>query len=161
MADIESEFDIEIDLPDFLFSVLDRTDDFISKSETNINDLQAQFLVLNRTVSLLRSIALTANEEDQEEWESLAEAFSEVLRAVEYRLKIVPSSQCQLECQVLRMGNPGRPKFLISAETLEDLRGLGFSWEKISRLFGMSRWTIYHTVQHLENRSHMGRNPGS
>ena len=110
MADIESEFDIEKDLPDFLFSVLDRNDDFMSKSETNINDLQAQFLVLDRTVSRLRSIALTANEEDQEEWESLAEAFCEVLRAVEHLLKIVPSSECQLECQVLRTGNPGRPK---------------------------------------------------
>ena len=69
---------------------------------------------------------------------------------MEYRLKTVPgkrSSETQLECHVLRAGNPGRPKFLIPAETLEDLRGLGFSWEKISRMFGVSRWTIYRRVQ--------------
>ena len=36
---------------------------------------------------------------------------------------------------------------MIPAETLEDLRGLGFSWEKISRLFGVSQWTIYRRVQ--------------
>ena len=150
MADIEPEFDIEKDLPDFLFSVLSRTNVITSKDETTIDDLQEQFLVLDRTVSLLRSIALTDNGQDREEWESLAEAFSEVLQAVEYRLKTVPgkrSSETQLECQVLRAGNPGRPKFLIPAETLEDLRGLGFSWEKISRMFGVSRWTIYRRVQ--------------
>ena len=150
MADNEPEFDIVKDLPDFLFSVLSRTDVITSKGETTIDDLQEQFLVLDRTVSLLRSIALTDNGQDREEWESLAEAFSEVLQAVEYCLKTAPgkrSSETQLECQVLKAGNPGRPKFLIPAETLEDLRGLGFSWEKISRMFGVSRWTIYRRVQ--------------
>ena len=58
MADIEPEFDIEKDLPDFLFSVLGRTDVITSKGETTIDDLQEQFLVLDRTVSLLRSIEL-------------------------------------------------------------------------------------------------------
>ena len=59
MVDIEPEFDVEKDLPEFLSSVLDRTEECIHNSETDINDLQAQSVVLDRTISLLSSIALT------------------------------------------------------------------------------------------------------
>ena len=37
---VESEFDVEKDLPEFLSSVLDRTEDYISSNERNIKDLQ-------------------------------------------------------------------------------------------------------------------------
>ena len=59
MANIEPEFDVEKDLAEFLSSVVDRTEECIHKSETDINDLQAQSVVLDRTISLLSSIALT------------------------------------------------------------------------------------------------------
>lgn len=75
MTDIESVFDTEKDLPDFLFSVLDRTDDLIGESETSTNDSQSHLLVLDRIVSLLTSVALTYSEQDLGEWESLFEAF--------------------------------------------------------------------------------------
>ena len=42
MADIEPEFDVEKDLPEFLLSVLDWTEECIHNSEADINDLQAQ-----------------------------------------------------------------------------------------------------------------------
>ena len=45
MVDIEPEFDVEKDLPEFLPSVLDRTEECIHNSETDINDLQAQSVV--------------------------------------------------------------------------------------------------------------------
>ena len=57
MARIESELDVEKDLPDFLSSVLDRTEEYISNNETNINDLQVQNVVLDRTVNLSSCIA--------------------------------------------------------------------------------------------------------
>ena len=50
MADIEPE-----DSPEFLSSVLDRSEECIHNSETDINDLRAQSVVLDRTVSLLSS----------------------------------------------------------------------------------------------------------
>ena len=56
MADIEPKFDVEKYLPEFLSSVLDRTEECIHNSETCINDLQAQSVVLDRTISLLSSI---------------------------------------------------------------------------------------------------------
>ena len=42
MARVESEF---------LSSVLDRTEKYINSNETNIKDLQVQFVVLDRTVN--------------------------------------------------------------------------------------------------------------
>ena len=87
MADIEPGFDVEKDLPEFLSSVLNRTEECIHNSETDINDLQAQSVVLDRTISLLSSIAFTDIEQDRIKWESLAVAFAEVLRATENHLK--------------------------------------------------------------------------
>ena len=124
MADIEPEFNVEKDLPEFLLSVLDRTEECTHNSETDINDLQAQSLVLDRTISLLSSIALTDIEQDRIEWESLAVAFVEVLRAIENHLKTLavrPSSISRRKCEILRTGNSGR-QFYISPETLEGNR---------------------------------------
>ena len=107
MADVEPEFDVEKDLPEFLSSVLDRTEQCIHNSETDISDLQAQSVVLDRTVSLLSSIALTDIEQDRIEWESLATAFAEVLRAIENHLKtlaVKPSSISRRKCKILRTG---------------------------------------------------------
>ena len=59
------------------------------------------YVVLDRTVSRLSSIALTDIEQDRIEWESLASAFAEVMWAIENHLKtlaVKPSS-------ILRAGN--------------------------------------------------------
>ena len=82
MARVESVFHVEKDLPEFLSSVLDRTEEYIRSNETNIK----QFVILDRTVSLLNSVAFEI-EQDRIEWESLATAFSEVLRAIENHIK--------------------------------------------------------------------------
>ena len=73
--DVEAEFDVEKDFAEFLSSVLDKTEQCTHNNETNINDLQAQSVVLDRTVSPLSSIALTDIEQDRIEWESLAITF--------------------------------------------------------------------------------------
>ena len=151
MARVESEFDVEKDLPEFLSSVLDRTEEYISNNVTNINDLQVQHVVLDRTVNLLSSFAFDI-EQDRIEWESLATAFSEVLRAIENHIKtlaVKPSLISGRECETLRTGTPGRPQFYVSAETLEDLLGLGFSMGKIFPMFGVSRWTIIAEYSHM------------
>lgn len=70
MVCVESEFDLEKDLPEFMLSVLERAEKYISSNERNIKNLQVQFVVLDKTLSLLSSIAFQ-NEQDQIEWESL------------------------------------------------------------------------------------------
>ncbi|KAK2567245.1 hypothetical protein P5673_009058 [Acropora cervicornis] len=42
---------------------------------------------------------------------------------------------------------PGRPRFEIPGEMLEELRELGFSWIKIGEILGVSRWTIHRSVE--------------
>ena len=101
----------------------------------NIIDLQVQSAVLDRTVSLSSSIALTNIEQDRIEWESLAITFAEILQAIQNHLKVlavIPSSISRCKRKILRTGNPGRPQFYLSPETLEDLLGLGSSLAKIS-----------------------------
>ena len=95
MADVRPEFGVEKDLPKFLSSVFDGTEQCIHIKETNINDLQVQSAVLDRTVSLSSSIALTNIEQDRIEWESLAITFAELLQAIQNHLKVLavkPSS---------------------------------------------------------------------
>ena len=50
--------------------------------------------------------------------------------------------------KVLEHGSgPGRPKIHIPCEMLEDLRGIGFSWSKIAKVFSVSRWTVSRRVK--------------
>ena len=44
------------------------------------------------------------------------------------------------------MGNIAKRKFDIEEETVVELRSLGFSWEDISRMLLVSRWTIHRRV---------------
>ena len=107
--------------------------------------MQAQFVVVDKIVHLLRSIA-ESDEEDRLEWEAIAQAFSAVLFAVQEHLKtqtLRPSLIFGRQCETVRTGALGRALFYIRAETLEDLRGIGFSRKNIAQLFGISRWTVW------------------
>ena len=42
---------------------------------------------------------------------------------------------------------PGRPAYYIPKDVLIELRGLNFSWCKISQMFEVSRWTVTRPVQ--------------
>ena len=53
-------------------------------------------------------------------------------------------------------GQVGRPKFDIKEETLVELRSLGFSWEDISRMLLVSRWTIHRKVSEF-GLTHLSR----
>ena len=59
--------------------MLDRTEQCIQDNETDTNDLQAQSVVLGPEPLVF--------EQDRIEWESLATAFTEVLRAIENHFK--------------------------------------------------------------------------
>ena len=47
----------------------------------------------------------------------------------------------------------GRPKFCIPKDLLEELRGLGFTWTNISKMFNISRWTIARRVSEYDLQS--------
>ncbi len=61
-----------------------------------------------------------------------------------------PSRVTTVPCQTVKNGRPGRPSVDIPPEVLEDLRGLGFTWEKIARIFRVFRWTIMRRVRSFD-----------
>ena len=53
-------------------------------------------------------------------------------------------------------GQVGRPKFDIKEETVVELRSLGFSWEEISCMLLVSRWSIHSRVSEF-GLTHLSR----
>ena len=48
---------------------------------------------------------------------------------------------------VAHTSQPGRPRFVIAEELLENLRSLGCTWNQIAQMLRVSRWTIYCRVE--------------
>ena len=72
---------------------------------------------------------------DRDQWISLAGVFSEVLVVLnerELNLSTRPTSTTRLQYSIRHTGEPGRPPLNVPAEMVEDLRGYGYSWQKIS-----------------------------
>lgn len=131
-------------------SVLDRAEYILNVDSRNINEIQTFLVVIERTVSLLRLILQEVAQEDIQELqliESCFECISENLRKNVSELTSRPTTLTVRLSNVERTGNPGRPAFHMEPEMLEELLGPGFSKQKISMLYGVSRWTIYRRIR--------------
>ena len=138
------------ELSNFLLSILDRAEN-VSHLENvrDTNAMQMSIVVVDRAVSFLRSLSVIESD-DQQQWASLSNAFSDVLVCLQQHLlefSTRPTTTAQGQCSADCTGGPGRPSFKISMEMLEDLRGFGFSWRKIAKLLGVSRWTVHRRVK--------------
>ena len=91
---------------------------------------------------------VSGDKDDKLCWENLASQYRLIFIAFHNTLlqKLIPSIIFSGKRDKEADGLPGRPKYNILGETLEELHGVGFSWEKISKLFGVSRWTICRRV---------------
>lgn len=67
----------------------------------------------------------------------LWEQYEETLESVAY------GGHVSYSVAVEQTSRRGRPRFLVSADQLEHLRALSFSWTYISSLLGVSRMTVY------------------
>ena len=84
---------------------------------------------------------------------NLFSAFADVREQVKNacRKKRIKSTECTvIFSELSKSSEPGRPKFSIQKDVLEELRGLGFSWVKISEMLGVSRWTIARRVEEFD-----------
>lgn len=150
-ADVE-DFDVEIDLPRFLNSVLEKAE-YICQRNAERRIVEQHIVVVDQTVSLLRSLRDSRSiidTADKEMLSDLSSAFNDVFCAMQQCLANVslsPTSAAQNICPKLTSVEPGRPAFDISAELLEDLLGLGFSHTKIAEMLGVSRWTISRRIK--------------
>ena len=156
MAD-EDVFNVENDLPQFLESVLDKVE-YIFHNDVDLEGAESHAEVLDQSIRLIRSISECADVETQDKinLNTLATVFTDVLSLLNNRNAIrSPAIVNKNETTVATEANgcPGRPRFVIRAEMLEELRELGFSWNKISEMLGVSRWTIHRRVAEygLEN----------
>ena len=73
-----NEFNVEEELPSFVLSVLDRTENLIHNDSKNVSKIQTLLVVLDQTISLLRLIFEEASEDDQQQWELLASCFETI-----------------------------------------------------------------------------------
>ena len=58
-----------------------------------------------------------------------------------------PTTVVKNVCPRLKSGAPVKLAFDISAELLEDLLGLGFTYTRIAQTLGVSRWTISRRIK--------------
>ena len=143
-------FDVESGLPRFLDSVLQRTDQISQTMDEEI--VEQHIVVVDETVRLLRILrdsSSNINTSDKETLDNLSSAFSDVLSALQQcsaRAAVSPTTVAKNVCPRLKSGEPGKPAFDISAELLEDLLGLGFTYTRIAQMLGVSRWTISRRI---------------
>ncbi|PFX14677.1 hypothetical protein AWC38_SpisGene21148 [Stylophora pistillata] len=153
MAD-EEDFDVERDLPPFLASVLDKAE-HIWQNDVGEGAAEAHAEVIDQSIRMLyRSIrdCRGIGASDKEELDSLAAAFTDVLSSLSYHIAIKSVTPATGDETCFAPGKeeketPGRPRFDIPAEMLEELRELRFSWIKIGVMLGVSRWTIHWKVE--------------
>jgi len=152
MAD-EEGFDIRRDLPVFLASVLDKTE-YICQNDVGEGAAEVHAEVIDQSIRMRRSIrdCRDIGTSDKEELDSLAAAFADVLSSLNHHIAIKPVTPETVSENCFASGKeeketPGRPRFVIPAEMLEELRELGFSWIKIGKMLGVSRWTIHRRVE--------------
>ena len=143
---------IEEELPSFLNALIDKVEQITKLNSSSYEDIHINICELDKTVSLLRTLSHEEDlsNEDKQVLGSLAGAFSDVLSSLQEHVLALsrgPSIICQNTCGVKQVGKPGRPPYGISSEVLEDLLGMGFTCEQISRMFKVSRWTIYRRIR--------------
>lgn len=72
--------------------------------------------------------------------ESLSEVSSYLNRCLDYVLTVPDTAY---RSPTIQTGHRGRPRFDVSANQLEYLASLSFSWSAIANMLGVSRMTLY------------------
>ena len=141
----------------FFDHVLNTTEEILSQSSTASNERHAEVLthvyILERTVRLTGQLARIVTEEtDLKLLDDLRLVFSELLAKFLQHFgncESITARVTSVPCQMVEKGGPGRPSVHIPPEVLE-LRGVGFTWQKIASIFRVSRWTIMRRVRLFE-----------
>ena len=131
-----------------LGSIVQRT------SDGQLSSIALHLDLIEQLGATLRSLTcLNLTNDDSKDLTSLADIFQEVYQLL-FSLYVCKANEATAVSLIPRLYNnsptPGRPKYDIPKTVLEELRGLNFSWSKVSSMFGVSRWTIYRRVQEYE-----------
>ena len=143
------DVNVEEELANFLLDILRKMDDLWGSDCRNVNSyILSLTTVVDQAVGFLRAAAEVVDV-DHDQW---AGVFSELLACLNERqrdLLVKPTTTTRMQCSVMQTGQPGRPPLNIPAEMIEDLRGYVFSWQKISEILGVSRWTLHRRVREI------------
>ena len=136
-------------------SVLNRTEVFERKvssdDEEHWSSLHSHIDLLERTAILPVQLSqVVINEADLQMVEGLRAVFVQLLHSF---LRHFGNSSSRItrisfiSHNTTPPGGAGRPRVNIPLELLEDLRGVGFTWEQMAKMFRVSRWTVMRRVQ--------------
>ena len=108
---------------------------------------------LENAVRALQNVSQFVSQTNREAVLEMTRNFQLMFWDCHRRCEFPSRTRCS-QVAILFLGSPnrvdtrevGRPKFDIKKETLIELRSLGFSWEDISRMLLVSRWTIHRRV---------------
>ena len=134
-------------------------DELLSKYEQH-RSTNAIAIMENLTIRLENAVRALTNKEAVLE---MVRNFQFMFWDCHRRCEFSGRTRCS-QVAVLSLSSPnrvdtrqvGRPKFDIKEETLVELRSLGFSWEDISRMLLVSRWTIHRRVSEF-GLTHLSR----
>ena len=162
MVDTENVVESVTEISSFPLMVLEEGNDLLHQNSAT-DEFKDKFLtdleLMEVTVMMLEAFyEVSEDDDDRLYWKNLASQYRLIFIAFNNTLlkKSIPSIIFCGKSEKETDGLPGRPRYNnISAETLEELRGVGFTWEKISKIFGVSRITTrwWVTEYGLENIS--------
>ena len=135
---------------------MNRTEEFVAfivrgDDEEYRSSVLSHVDLLERTaIPFVQLSHVVSNEDDLQVLEGLRAVFVQLLDSF---LKHFRNSSSRITRtsfvphQITPSQGAGRPSVHIPFELLEDLRGIGFTWEQIAKMFRVSRWTIMRRVQ--------------
>ena len=145
----------DLGFEEFFTSVLNRTEVFErivrSDDEEHWSSLHSHIDLLERTAILPVQLSqVVINEADLQMLEGLRAVFVQLLHSF---LRHFGNSSSRItrisfiSHNTTPPGGAGRPCVNIPLELLEGLRGVGFTWEQMTKMFWVSRWTVMRRVQ--------------
>ena len=132
--------------------LVQRTETENEQDDTLLEQLETCMVSVDNAASFLRHLMLSVEGSLSSEVDEIYQLFRSILRGLgDAVLEISPVRAVRRISNggpgVLTNDLPGRPSFNLPCETLEELRGLGFTWSKIAQMLGVSRWTISRRVK--------------
>jgi hypothetical protein len=141
---------------EFFTRVLNRTEAFVERIVSS-GDEEYRSSVLSHVDWLERTAILpvqvsqvVSNEADLQVLEGLRAVFVQLLDSFLRHFGNSSSRIARISFiphQLRPSEGAGRPSVNIPFELLDDLRDVGLTWEQISKIFRVSRWTVMRRVQ--------------
>ena len=141
--------DFGTELENLLTNVLQRCLD-ITNRVTGVNESILLLTDLIDQVAVVMNFVLTDRDvelgEDRELLTSLVKSFTQLRDTFLRHTRNRSASMCTILPVVTESNGCGRPKYYIGRDTLDELHGVGFSWNSISKMLNVSRWTIRRRI---------------